>query len=297
MQREQKMQKIKKAIFPVAGLGTRFLPVTKASPKEMLPVVDKPLIQYAVEEAIEAGIEEMIFVTNSAKRAIEDHFDRNFELEKVLHEKQKFKALAEIQQLLPKHVKVTYIRQSEPLGLGHAILCAQHLIGNETFAVLLADDLMHHEGPRCLAQMVAVYHEKQVDGVLAIQKIAIQETNQYGIVSVDQAWRTNTIIEKPMPENAPSNLAIAGRYILPASIFQYLENANPGVGNEIQLTDAIAKLLSDHYLLSYIFEGQRYDCGSKIGYAQANFDYILRDPELGERFKAWAEQRLAKELA
>ncbi|OGT42631.1 MAG: UTP--glucose-1-phosphate uridylyltransferase [Gammaproteobacteria bacterium RIFCSPHIGHO2_12_FULL_40_19] len=291
------MQKIKKAIFPVAGLGTRFLPVTKASPKEMLPVVDKPLIQYAVEEAVEAGIEEMIFITNGAKRAIEDHFDHNFELEKVLHEKQKFKALAEIQQLLPKQVKVVYIRQSEPLGLGHAILCARHLIGDETFAVLLADDLMYHEGPRCLGQMVAIYHDKNVDGVLAIEKINKSETHQYGIVSIDHAWRTQSIIEKPSPETAPTNLAIAGRYILPTSIFQYLENANPGVGNEIQLTDAIAKLLPHEHLLAYAFEGRRYDCGSKIGYAQANFDYILRDPDLGKKFEAWATLRLAKELA
>lgn len=285
---------IKKAIFPVAGLGTRFLPVTKASPKEMLPVVDKPLIQYAVEEAIEAGIEEIIFVTNSAKRAIEDHFDRNFELEKVLHEKQKFKSLAEIQQLLPKHIKVAYIRQSEPLGLGHAVLCAKHLIGDETFAILLADDLMYHEGSRCLAQMVSVYREKKVDGVLAIEKINMRETNQYGIVSVDADNRTHAIIEKPTSDNAPSNLAIAGRYILPATIFHYLENATPGVGNEIQLTDAIAKLLSNQHILSYAFEGQRYDCGSKIGYAQANFDYLLRDSELGKQFEEWVKARLKK---
>lgn len=286
------MKKIKKAIFPVAGLGTRFLPVTKASPKEMLPVVDKPLIQYAVEEAIEAGIEEMIFITSGAKRAIEDHFDRNFELEKLLHEKQKLKALAQIQQLLPKHVKVVYTRQSEPLGLGHAILCAQHLIGNETFAVLLADDLMYHNGPRCLTQMIDIYHNKKVDGVLAIQKIKKCETNQYGIVVIDADARAKTIVEKPTPENAPSDLAIAGRYILPAAIFSHLENAEIGVGNEIQLTDAIAKLLPTHYLFAHAFEGQRYDCGSKIGYAQANFDYMLRDVELGKQFESWIQERL-----
>lgn len=286
------MKKIKKAIFPVAGLGTRFLPVTKASPKEMLPVVDKPLIQYAVEEAIEAGIIELIFVTSGAKRAIEDHFDRNFELEKVLLEKQKHQALKEIQRLLPKHIKVVYIRQSEPLGLGHAILCAQHLIGDETFAVLLADDLMYHDGPRCLAQMIEIYHNKKVDGVLAIEKINISETNQYGIVSVDAHFRAQAIIEKPAPSVAPTNLAVAGRYILPATIFAHLENANPGVGNEIQLTDAIAKLLSTQHLFAHTFEGCRYDCGSKIGYAQANFDYILRDPELGKSFEAWARERL-----
>ena len=290
------MQKIKKAIFPVAGLGTRFLPVTKASPKEMLPVVDKPLIQYAVEEAIEAGIEEMIFITSGAKRAIEDHFDRNFELEKVLHEKQKFAALLEIQQLLPKNIKVTYIRQSEPLGLGHAILCAQHLIGDEAFAVLLADDLMYHKGLRCLAQMINLYHDKKVDGVLAIQKIEIHETNQYGVVSIDAHSRTHNIIEKPAPENAPSNLAIAGRYILPARIFSYLENAEIGVGNEIQLTDAIAKLLPNQNIIAHAFEGKRYDCGSKIGYAQANFDYMLRDEKLGDAFITWVKERLAIEM-
>lgn len=291
------MQKIKKAIFPVAGLGTRFLPVTKASPKEMLPVVDKPLIQYAVEEAIEAGIDEMIFVTSGAKRAIEDHFDRNFELEKVLQEKQKLKALSEIQQLLPKHIKVVYIRQSEPLGLGHAVLCARHLIDDETFAILLADDLMYREGPRCLAQMIEIYHDKKADGVLAIEKIKMSETNQYGIVSIDANSRAHGIIEKPAPENAPTNLAIAGRYILPASIFSHLENAQIGVGNEIQLTDAIAKLLPTHHLHAHAFTGHRYDCGSKIGYAQANFDYMLRDSNLGKTFETWAQQRLAKELA
>lgn len=286
------MQKIRKAIFPVAGLGTRFLPVTKASPKEMLPVVDKPLIQYAVEEAIEAGIEEMIFITSGAKRAIEDHFDRNFELEKLLYEKQKVKALAQIQQLLPKNIKVVYSRQSEPLGLGHAILCAQHLIGNEPFAVLLADDLMHHNGPRCLAQMIDIYHNKKVDGVLAIEKIKKSETNQYGIVVIDEHARAQIIVEKPAPENAPSNLGIAGRYILPAAIFSHLEDAEMGVGNEIQLTDAIAKLLPTHYLFAHAFEGRRYDCGSKIGYAQANFDYMLQDAELGKQFKSWAQRQL-----
>lgn len=288
----QKKRAIKKAVFPVAGLGTRFLPVTKASPKEMLPVVDKPLIQYAVEEAIEAGIEEMIFVTNSAKRAIEDHFDRNFELEKALQENNKLDALAQIQQLIPKQIKVVYIRQPEALGLGHAILCAKHLIGDEPFAVLLADDLMYHTEKRCLAQMVSHYHTHAIDGVLAIEEIDMRHTTRYGIVSVDAAYQTLTIVEKPNPENAPSNLAIAGRYILPARIFSHLEHANPGVGNEIQLTDAIAKLLPDHHLLSYLFSGKRYDCGSKLGYAQANFDYVLRDKELGAQFETWVRERL-----
>lgn len=288
------MNTIKKAIFPVAGMGTRFLPVTKANPKEMLPILDKPLIQYAVEEAIEAGMEEMIFITSGAKRAIEDHFDRNFELEKLLSEKQKCIALHDIQHLLPKHIKVTYTRQSEPLGLGHAILCAKHLIGNETFAVLLADDLMYHENARCLSQMVSIYHEKKIDGVLAIEKIDPCFTNQYGIVSTDTDFRAKAIIEKPSPETAPTNLAIAGRYILPSAIFSHLENITPGVGGEIQLTDAISALLPSHHLTAFQFTGKRYDCGSKLGYAQANFDYAMRDPVLGSTFAEWVSQQLKK---
>ena len=286
------MSVIKKAIFPVAGLGTRFLPVTKASPKEMLPILDKPLIQYAVEEAIEAGIEEIIFVTNSAKRAIEDHFDRNFELENALREKKNVDALFQIQHLLPNHVRIVYTKQSEALGLGHAISCAKNLIGNEPFAVLLADDLMYSAGVNCLAQMVAAYKNKKVDGVLAIEQIAIEKTNQYGIVSIDSNYRTSGIVEKPAPENAPSNLAIVGRYILPPEIFFHLDNATPGVGNEIQLTDAIAKLLPTHHLLAFPFDGYRYDCGSKLGYAQANVDYLLRDPKLGATFKAWLSEKV-----
>ena len=286
------MKKIKKAIFADAGLGTRFLPVTKANPKEMLPILDKPLIQYAVEEAIEAGIEEIIFVTNSAKRAIEDHFDRNFELENALREKQKLNALEQIQNLLPHNIKIVYIRQSEALGLGHAILCAQHLIGDEPFAVLLADDLMQNEGPRCLAQMIQIYHDKKVDGVLAIQPVKKSEVNQYGIVSIDTESRAHAIVEKPTPDKAPTNLAIAGRYILPAAIFSHLANASPGIGNEIQITDSIAKLLSTHHMLAYAFKGNRYDCGNKMGYAQANFDYAMRDPELGQLFEDWVKTRL-----
>lgn len=281
------MKPIKKAIFPVAGLGTRFLPVTKASPKEMLPIVDKPLIQYAVEEAIEAGIEEIIFVTNSAKRAIEDHFDRNFELENALKIKNNHRALTEIQNIVPKNVRVVYTRQSEALGLGHAILCAKHLISDEPFAVLLADDLMYNTKENCLAQMVKCYHEKKLNGVLAIEKINMERANQYGIVSVNANFRAMNIVEKPAPNNAPSNLAIVGRYILPPEIFLHLENATPGVGNEIQLTDAIAKLLPTQHLHAFLFDGKRYDCGSKLGYAQANVEYMLRDAQLGEFFGKW----------
>jgi UTP--glucose-1-phosphate uridylyltransferase len=214
-----------------------------------------------------------------------------------LREKQKYKALAQIQQLLPKNIKVVYIRQSEALGLGHAVLCAKHLIGEEPFAVLLADDLMYHEKTRCLAQMVAAYHDKKVDGVLAIEKINKCDANQYGIVSIDSHSRAHAIVEKPAPENAPSNLAIAGRYILPPAIFTFLENATPGVGNEIQLTDAIAHLLPTQQIFAYAFSGRRYDCGSKLGYAQANFDYALRDSELGNQFEAWVQKRLCEEPA
>ena len=289
------MKKITKAIFPVAGMGTRFLPVTKASPKEMLPVVDKPLIQYAVEEAISAGIDEMIFVTSSAKRAIEDHFDRNVELEQLLLEKQKINELNSIKNLLPKNIKLTYIRQTEPLGLGHAVLCAKHVIGDASFAVLLADDLIYHNGLSCMAQMVRAYQEKKVDGVLAIENIPREKTKQYGIVTIDAQHKTLSIIEKPAPEVAPTTLAVTGRYILPATIFSVLENIQPSVGGEIQLTDGIAQLLSSQYFLAVAFAGKRYDCGNKLGYAQANFDYMLRDAETGKAFAAWVEKKLMME--
>ena len=283
---------IKKAIFPVAGLGTRFLPVTKASPKEMLPIVDKPLIQYAVEEAIAAGVEELIFVTSSAKRAIEDHFDRNFELEFALNEKNKLKELAMIKNIVPSHVNIAYIRQAEALGLGHAILCAQHLIGDEPFAVLLADDLIYHPEKSCLEQMVDVFHANNADGVLAIQTVQHNEVNQYGIVSVNADQRIKTVVEKPKPEETNSNLAIVGRYILPSNIFSEIDTAHFGAGKEIQLTDAIAKLLSQQKIRAHIFEGQRYDCGSKLGYVQANIDYALRHDYLGDVLGEWLKGRL-----
>ena len=283
---------VKKAIFPVAGLGTRFLPVTKASPKEMLPIVDKPLIQYAVEEAIAAGVEELIFVTSSAKRAIEDHFDRNFELEFALKEKNKLKELEMIKNIVPSHVNIAYIRQTEALGLGHAILCAQHLIGDEPFAVLLADDLIYHPEKSCLEQMVDVFHTNSADGVLAIQTVQHNEVNQYGIVSVDTDQRIKTVVEKPKPEDTSSNLAIVGRYILPSNIFSEIDTTHFGAGKEIQLTDAIAKLLTQQKIRAHIFEGQRYDCGSKLGYVQANIDYALRHADFGDVLGEWLKGRL-----
>ncbi|MDP1573488.1 MAG: UTP--glucose-1-phosphate uridylyltransferase GalU [Coxiellaceae bacterium] len=284
---------IKKAIFPVAGLGTRFLPVTKASPKEMLPIVDKPLIQYAVEEAIAAGVEELIFVTSSAKRAIEDHFDRNFELEFSLKEKNKLKELEMIHDIVPSNVNIAYIRQTEALGLGHAILCAKHLIGSEPFAVLLADDLIYHPKKNCLEQMVDAFHTNNTDGVLAIQAVKHSEVDQYGIVSLDEQQNVKTIVEKPRPENTASNLAVVGRYILPANIFSTIDTNHFGAGKEIQLTDAIARLLSQQKIRGHIFEGQRYDCGSKLGYVQANIDYALRHAYLGDVLSEWLKKRLS----
>lgn len=283
----QMQHKIKKAVFPIAGLGTRFLPATKAMPKEMLPIVDKPLIQYAVEEAIEAGIEQMIFVTSSTKRPVEDHFDRNVELEQLLEKTNKQQLLAHLN--LPSHITITYVRQHEPLGLGHAVSCAKHLIHDEPFAILLADDLMYNDAPRCLAQMTRYFNTHDIDGMLGIEAIEPRESDKYGIVAMDAHCRVHRVVEKPTPENAPSHLAIVGRYILPSQIFNYLDQATPSVGNEIQLTDAIEKLLMDKHISGFAFDGKRYDCGSKLGYAQATYEYALRHHEIGERFGAWIE--------
>lgn len=284
------MSSIRKAIFPVAGMGTRFLPATKASPKEMMPVVDKPLIQYAVEEAIAAGIKDLIFITSGAKRAIEDHFDKNYELEAKLAQKAQHKALQEIQNIPPKGINCIYIRQQEALGLGHAVLCARDLVGNEPFAVLLADDLIRGEGKSCLAQMVEHYNEHKA-GVLAVEKINIEDSKSYGIVAVDNKHLVTQIVEKPLPADAPSNLAVVGRYILPAEIFALLEKTPFGKGGEIQLTDAIAELLKTHKVMAYSFLGKRYDCGSKMGYLEANLDYAMVHPEFGEAWKAYLRQR------
>jgi len=286
------MSQIRKAVFPVAGLGTRFLPATKANPKEMLPVVDKPLIQYAVEEAMEAGITEMIFVTSSAKRAIEDHFDKNYELESELEKKGKKELLDLVRNVVPDGVSCVYIRQAEALGLGHAVLCAKPVVGNEPFAVLLADDMIDGNGHGVISQMVEVYQQHQCS-VLGVEEVPKSETDKYGIVSVgeeDGALATlSNIIEKPRPVQAPSNLAVVGRYILTPRIFDWLEKTQKGSGGEIQLTDAIAHLLEDEKVLSYRFNGKRFDCGSKLGYLKATVEYALKHPELKEQFREYLQ--------
>jgi len=278
------MIKVTKAVFPVAGLGTRFLPATKASPKEMLTVVDKPLIQYAVEEAIAAGINELIFVTSTHKRAIKDHFDKNFELEHQLLQKNKLKLLKIVQEILPPHVNCAYIRQKEALGLGHAVLCAKDLVGNAPFAVLLADDLIdthHKEG--ALQQMLKQYDQKK-SGVIAVEEIPRKDTAAYGIVKTNSDNSIEAIVEKPSPETAPSRKAVVGRYILPATIFKHLEHLPKSAGGEIQLTDAIAKLIESERLTAYQFIGDRYDCGDKLGFLIANFALARQDPALGTQF-------------
>ncbi len=283
------MSKVKKAVFPVAGLGTRFLPATKASPKEMLPIVDKPLIQYAVEEAVAAGIEEMIFITGRSKRAIEDHFDKAYELENELALKNKTALLEEVRDLLPKSIKCIYIRQPEALGLGHAVLCARPAIGDEPFAVLLADDLLDGEPP-VMQQMADVFAQEQCS-LLAGMNVPLAETASYGIVGStaldDRLERIERIVEKPAPEKAPSTLAVVGRYILTPRIFYHLENVRPGSGGEIQLTDAIAALLAEERVLAYRYRGTRFDCGSKIGYLQATIEFARRHPEVGAAFNTY----------
>lgn len=281
---------IKKAVFPVAGLGTRFLPATKANPKEMLPVVDKPLIQYAAEEAVAAGINELIFVTSSSKRALEDHFDKNYELETELEKRNKHELLDVVRNVVPTGVTCVYVRQAEALGLGHAVLCAKPIVGNDPFAVILADDLIYDDNNGCLSQMVGVYNYHK-GSVLAVEEVPKDETDKYGIVSStpvdDRLSRIDGVIEKPSPDTAPSNMAIVGRYILSPSIFQLLETIGRGAGGEIQLTDAIAKLLTKEQVMAYRFKGKRYDCGSKLGYLQATVEYALRHPEFSEEFSVY----------
>ena len=287
-------KRIRKAVFPVAGLGTRFLPATKASPKEMLPIVDKPLIQYAAEEAVEAGIEELIFVTGRAKRAIPDHFDKAYELESELEKDGKTAMLEMVRNILPGHVSCIYIRQSEPLGLGHAVLCARPAVGDEPFAVLLADDLIDGGARGCLSQMVEQY-EHYNSAVLAVQTVPREETQRYGIVATrpidSRVSKITEIVEKPKPDVAPSTLAVVGRYVLPGEIMGILADTGRGAGGEIQLTDGIATLLSQQQALAYEFEGRRYDCGSKLGYLQATVDYAFKHPEVAGDFAAWLEQR------
>lgn len=281
------MKKIRKAVFPVAGLGTRFLPATKASPKEMLPIVDKPLIQYAVEEAVEAGIDQLIFVTGRNKRSIPDHFDKAYELEAELEAKGKDKLLKLVNNIVPDHVSCIYIRQTEALGLGHAVLCAKPVVGDEAFSVILADDLIDNENNGCVKQMVQVY-EQNSSSVLAVQQVAPSDTDKYGIVSLknpgDKEGFISAIVEKPKPAEAPSTLAVVGRYILTPRIFHYLENTQKGAGGEIQLTDAIAALLAEEDVYAYEFEGIRYDCGSKLGYLQASVELGMKHPEIGAEF-------------
>ncbi len=282
-------RKVTKAVFPVAGLGTRFLPATKASPKEMLPIVDRPLIQYAVDEAVAAGITEMIFVTGRGKRAIEDHFDKAYELEAELVAHGKNKLLKEVRGLLPDGVMCVYVRQAEALGLGHAVLCARHLVGEEPFAVILADDLIDAKVP-AMKQMTDLYEQRN-SSVLAVQTVERGDTASYGIVSVEQpkdrVSRINGIIEKPKPADAPSTLAVVGRYVLSPRIFDYLASTRPGAGREIQLTDAIGRLLRDEEVLAYQFNGTRYDCGNKLGYLKATVEFALKHPEVGEDFRAF----------
>ncbi|MDD4914192.1 MAG: UTP--glucose-1-phosphate uridylyltransferase GalU [Methylococcales bacterium] len=287
-------RKITKAVFPVAGLGTRSLPATKAVAKEMLPIVDKPLIQYAVEEAIAAGVETMIFVTGRNKNSIPDHFDKSYELEKELEKSGKTELLKMLRGLLPPHVSCAFIRQTEALGLGHAVHCAKPLVGDEPFAVILPDDMIEDGGRGCLQQMVEVFDDQQCS-ILGVERVDPKETHKYGIVEHNEissrVGRLQSIVEKPRPEVAPSNIAVVGRYILTPAIFKKIETTGRGAGGEIQLTDAIAALMQDEQVLSYEFEGRRYDCGSKFGFLLANVEYGLLHPEIGSEFSAYLKQR------
>ncbi len=286
------MTKIRKAVFPVAGLGTRFLPATKANPKEMLPIVDKPLIQYAAEEAVFAGIETLIFITGRNKRSIEDHFDKAYELENELETNGKNTMLGMVQNVLPGDVNCIYIRQSEPLGLGHAVLCAEPAVGDEPFAVILADDLIYDEAQGCLSQMVDIYEQENC-GVVGVQVVNQEDVKSYGVIAgekiQDNLWKVDTFVEKPEPKDAPSNVAVVGRYILEPSIFEILENIGKGAGGEIQLTDALAKQAQTDKLLAYQFTGKRYDCGNKLGYLEATVEYALRHPRVGKKFKKYLD--------
>ena len=283
---------VNKAVFPVAGLGTRFLPATKAQPKEMLPIVDKPLIQYAVEEAYAAGIRHMIFVTGRNKRAIEDHFDTAYELESELEAGGKSELLAIARSVAPDDMDCSYVRQPRSLGLGHAVLCAQHIVRNDPFAVLLADDLMcgPEGGPGVLAQMVEVFRQVQTS-VLAVQEVPADQVKRYGIVAGDKVGerlvRVRQMVEKPSPEKAPSRLGVAGRYVLTPSVFECIRNQPRGSGGEIQLTDGIAQLIGTEGVHAYLYEGKRYDCGSKDGFLEASVEFALKHPEVGAGFRAY----------
>jgi len=285
------MRKIRKAVFPVAGLGTRFLPATKASPKEMLPVVDKPLIQYAVEEAAAAGITDMIFITGRNKRAIEDHFDKAYELETELALRKKDSLLEQVQAATPPGINCVYIRQAEALGLGHAVLCAEPVVVDEPFAVLLADDLIYAETP-VMQQMVELAGRENAS-VIGVMQVPEEATGSYGIVESEpepageRVSRITRMVEKPKPGTTSSTLAVVGRYVLSPRIFHHLRTMPPGAGGEIQLTDGISRLLEEERVLAYAFEGRRYDCGSKLGYLEATVDLALRHPEVAEGFAAY----------
>ena len=283
------MKQITKAVFPVAGFGSRFLPATKASPKEMMPIVDKPLIQYAVEEAVAAGITDMVFITGRNKRAIEDHFDKAYELEAELAMRGKEDLLRLVRGVIPNHINCIYIRQTEPLGLGHAVLCAQPVVQDEPFAVILADDLIDGDTP-IVRQMVDVFRQHQCS-ILGVQNVPREQTGSYGIVEATPVApdieKVSSIVEKPRPKDAPSTLAVVGRYILTPRIFHHLEKVQAGTGGEIQLTDGIAALMREEQMLAYRFRGTRYDCGSKLGYLEATVALGLKHAELRDEFAAY----------
>ncbi|MGB5103247.1 MAG: UTP--glucose-1-phosphate uridylyltransferase GalU [Steroidobacteraceae bacterium] len=292
------MTRIRTAVFPVAGRGTRFLPATKASPKEMLPIVDKPLIQYAAEEALAAGAEKLVFITGYAKRAIEDHFDTDHELEKELEAQGKHELLEAVRGIVPSYASCIYIRQPAPLGLGHAVLCSRPVVGDEPFFVHLADDLIDAESP-CLEQMARVFAERR-SSVLGVQTVEPQETDKYGIVAAQplggSVSKVERIVEKPRPKDAPSNLAVVGRYLLTPAIYDRLESTGRGAGGEIQLTDGIAALIADEPVYAYAFEGKRYDCGSKLGYLEATVEFGLKHEQLGEQFAQYLATLVAERL-
>lgn len=293
------MKKIRKAVFPVAGMGTRFLPATKANPKEMLPIVDKPLIQYAAEEAEEAGVTSLVFVTGRNKRSIPDHFDKAYELESELKEAGKTALLQKVENVLPADVSCIYLRQAEALGLGHAVLCAESVVADEPFAVILADDLIRGaDGVGAIAQMAKIYERYQCS-VILVEEVPREETGKYGIVEVEEddgeTAIMTSIVEKPKPEEAPSNLAVVGRYILTPRIFDLIKKTGEGAGGEIQLTDAIAELLKYEKVRVYRVKGKRYDCGSKLGYLEATVEYGLSHKELGEEFRNYLSE-LSKDL-
>lgn len=288
---------VRKAVFPVAGLGTRFLPATKVIPKEMLPVVDKPLIQYAVEEAMQAGIDEFIFITRDDKASVIQHFRKAPELEEELTEKKKQDLLEYINYFSDCNITLKSVIQEKPLGLGHAVLCAMAAVGNEPFAVILADDLIHNPEQGCLAQMVSVFAGEK-SSVIAVETVPKEDTNKYGIVSVQKKQEAlgllSAIVEKPEPDKAPSNLAVVGRYILTPAIFRHLQSTPKGAGGEIQLTDAIAALMQEEQVYCWEFKGKRYDCGSKLGYLQANVEYALEHPALGGDFSGYLNRLAMK---